>query len=147
MRRRPAHGELPQAATEHPGAAHLADAAAALHPARGRVHGPGQPGSGRRRGGGGGGGGGGLPPTSGNAQISVSVQDDWGSGYCHNVRVTNSGTAPLVWQVTIDIEGKFNHAWSSVFTHSGSQTTFSGLYWNDELAPGESTSFGYCASR
>ncbi|OJT23181.1 hypothetical protein BO221_20120 [Archangium sp. Cb G35] len=96
---------------------------------------------------GGGGGGGGLPPTSGNAQVSVSVQDDWGNGYCHNVRVTNSGSAPLVWNVTIDIEGRFNHAWSSVFTHSGSQTTFSGLSWNDELAPGESTSFGYCATR
>jgi uncharacterized protein DUF1592/uncharacterized protein DUF1588/uncharacterized protein DUF1595/uncharacterized protein DUF1587/cellulose binding protein with CBM2 domain/uncharacterized protein DUF1585 len=98
-------------------------------------------------GGGGGSGGGGGTPTSGNAQVSVSVQDDWGNGYCHNVRVTNPGTAPLVWRVTIDIEGRFNHAWSAVFTHSGSQTTFSGLSWNDELAPGESTSFGYCATR
>ncbi|HYO72514.1 MAG TPA: DUF1592 domain-containing protein, partial [Archangium sp.] len=33
------------------------------------------------------GGGGGTPSTSGNAQVAVSVQDDWGSGYCHNVRV------------------------------------------------------------
>ncbi|WP_375766819.1 DUF1592 domain-containing protein [Archangium gephyra] len=95
----------------------------------------------------GGGSGGGGTPTSGNAQVSVSVQDDWGSGYCHNVKVSNPGTAPLTWRVTIEIEGTLNHAWSSIFTQSGAQTTFSGLDWNDELAPGESTSFGYCATR
>jgi len=105
----------------------------------GESMGPGNPGPGS-------GGGGGIP-TSGNAQVSVSVQDDWGSGYCHNVKVTNPGTAPLVWRVTIDIDGTLNHAWSSTFTHSGAQTTFIGLHWNDELAPGESTSFGYCATR
>jgi cellulase/cellobiase CelA1 len=78
----------------------------------------------------------------------VSVQDDWGSGYCNNVKVTNPGTAPLTWSVTLEIQGNFNHAWNANATHSGSQTTFSGQeYFNDELAPGESTSFGYCANR
>ncbi|MCY1076064.1 DUF1592 domain-containing protein [Archangium lansingense] len=99
---------------------------------------------------GGGGGGGNPTPTpqpTGNAQVSVSVQDDWGKGYCHNVKVTNAGAAPLVWQVTLEIQGTFNHAWSAVYTHSGNKTTFSGLSWNDELAPGESASFGYCATR
>lgn len=111
-----------------------------------------RPGTGGSTGGGSTGGGGTTPPpppppSSGNAQVSVSVQDDWGSGYCNNVRVTNTGTAPLIWSVTLEVQGTFNHAWSVAYTHSGGQTTFNGLEWNKELDPGESTSFGYCANR
>ncbi|PTL80639.1 DUF1592 domain-containing protein [Vitiosangium sp. GDMCC 1.1324] len=107
----------------------------------------GNTGGGNTGGGNTGGGTGTPPPTSSNAQISISVQDDWGTGYCHNVKVTNSGTAPLVWTVTLTIEGTFTHAWSANSTHSGNQSTFTGLDWNDELEPGESTSFGFCATR
>jgi hypothetical protein len=88
-----------------------------------------------------------TPPTSGNAQVTVSRMDDWGTGYCNNVKVTNPGTSPLTWRVTMTVEGTLTHVWSVNMTTSGGQTTFTGLDWNDELEAGGSTSFGYCATR
>ncbi|HYO51531.1 DUF1592 domain-containing protein [Archangium sp.] len=95
----------------------------------------------------GGGGTGNTPPASGNAQISVSLQDDWKAGYCNNVKVTNPGTTSLTWRVTMTVEGTITHAWNAHFTTSGTQTTFTGIDWNGQLEAGASTSFGYCANR
>jgi hypothetical protein len=86
-------------------------------------------------------------PASGNAQVTVSTQDDWRTGYCNTVKVTNNGTASLTWRVSISVEGTINNAWNARYTPSGSQTSFAGDDWNAQLAPGASTSFGYCASR
>ncbi|HEX8441665.1 DUF1592 domain-containing protein [Archangium sp.] len=93
------------------------------------------------------GGAGGAPPTSSNAQVSVSTQDDWRTGYCNTVKVTNTGTEALAWRVTISVEGTIQNAWNAQYTPSGSQVSFVGDHWNAEIAPGASTSFGYCASR
>ncbi len=94
-----------------------------------------------------GGTGGSSPPASGNAQVTVSTQDDWRTGYCNTVKVTNTGGAPLTWRVSISVEGSIHNAWNAKYTPSGSQVSFVGDHWNAELAPGASTSFGYCASR
>lgn len=90
---------------------------------------------------------GGTPTTNGDTQVSVSTQDDWGSGYCKNVKVTNTGTSSLSWQVTLTVDGTLTHVWNAVATGAGSGTTFTGDTWNSQLDPGTSTSFGYCASR
>ncbi len=80
-------------------------------------------------------------------QVTVSVQSDWGSGYCHNVKVVNTGTAPLTWSVTLPVEGTVNNSWNAAYTAPGASMTFSGLDWNAQLQPGASTSFGFCATR
>ncbi len=77
----------------------------------------------------------------------MSTQDDWRTGYCNTVKVTNNGTAPLTWRVSISVEGTINNAWNATYTLSGSQVSFVGDDWNAQLAPGASTSFGYCAGR
>jgi hypothetical protein len=86
-------------------------------------------------------------PTSSNAQFTVTPQDNWQTGYCNNVKVTNTGTATITWRVTFTVEGTLNHFWNAKTAPSGTQTTFTGDTWNAQLAPGASTSFGYCANK
>ncbi|MFL5357516.1 DUF1592 domain-containing protein [Archangium sp.] len=96
----------------------------------------------------GGGTGGGGTSASGNAQITVIPQDDWGSGYCSNVKVTNPSSSPLAWRVSMSVDGTITHVWNASATpSSGGQTAFVGEDWNAQLEPGGSTSFGFCATR
>lgn len=105
-------------------------------------------GGGTSGGGTGGSTGGGGTTASGNAQIAVIPQDDWGSGYCSNVKVTNPDSSPLDWRVSLSVDGTITHVWNASATpSSGGQTTFVGEDWNAQLEPGASTSFGFCATR
>ncbi|HSP78431.1 MAG TPA: DUF1588 domain-containing protein, partial [Myxococcaceae bacterium] len=87
------------------------------------------------------------PQPSGNVQVAVSVQGDWEAGYCHDVKVTNTGTDQLAWRVSLSVEGTLTHVWNAVATPEAGRTTFTGADWNHLLEPGRSTSFGYCAQR
>jgi len=87
------------------------------------------------------------PPASGGVQISTKVQDDWGGGYCHNVKVTNGGSSELDWRLTLKVEGTIFNAWNATYKITGDGVEFIGVDWNGHLVPGGSASFGYCASR
>jgi hypothetical protein len=88
-----------------------------------------------------------TPSPSGGAQVAVSTQDDWGGGYCKNVKVTNPGSAPLKWSVSLKIEGTLFNAWNANYKLAGDAVEFTGVDWNGNLASGASASFGFCASR
>jgi hypothetical protein len=87
------------------------------------------------------------PPPAGGLVLSESVQSDWGSGYCHNVQLTNTGTSTVTWRVSLTIVGTLTNAWSSYATASGNKVEFIGESWNNQLVAGASTNFGYCAKR
>lgn len=91
-------------------------------------------------GGGGGGEVGGTP--------SVALTNDWGTGFCAALTVTNQTASTIVWQVTINVDGAINNLWNGTFVQSGSSVTIHGMAWNGTLQPGQSTnSVGFCADR
>ncbi len=70
------------------------------------------------------------------------------AGYCANVTVTNTGTAAITtWQVVINLNQSTARApWSATGTTSGGQMTNGPLAWNAAIAPGGTTSYGFCAT-
>ena len=97
-----------------------------------------------------------LPPSqtvdqglaSGSATATLSFQSDWGGGYCANVTVSNGGTAALTgWQVVINLnQSTLSQSWNTTMTTSGTQVTLTSLAWNASVAPGASTTVGFCGS-
>lgn len=74
--------------------------------------------------------------------------DDWGSGWCGYVTVTNeSGEAVDAWRVELPADGTLNNSWSCTFDDQGSLWVFTPGEWATPLEPGGSTEFGFCASR
>jgi cellulase/cellobiase CelA1 len=69
--------------------------------------------------------------------------------YCANVIVTNTGTAATSsWTVRLDPhQSRINNLWNGSWSASGSTIVVSSLSWNGAIAPGASTSFGFCADK
>ncbi|MBU2885234.1 cellulose binding domain-containing protein [Gilvimarinus agarilyticus] len=77
-----------------------------------------------------------------------TINNDWGSGYCANILITNSGSSAELWAVDLEVEGTINNLWNGIYNQSGSALTLSGLSWNNTLQPGQTdSSIGFCASR
>jgi signal peptidase I len=96
-------------------------------------------------------------PATGTADFATdrTLTSDQPTSYCAEVRVTNTGTAPADWEVTLDMASAPYAA--SAITQSSNVTTVTfvpstswtvrGVGWNSTLAPGASTQFQYCADR
>lgn len=87
------------------------------------------------------------PPPPSGVSAKLTKSSDWGSGYCADVAVTNGGTSPVTWKVSLPIEGKATQGWNAVWSQSGTTLTASGASFNATLAAGASTSFGFCANK
>jgi len=87
-----------------------------------------------------------LPPC-GTVETKTVIQDDWGTGYCANVTVTNNTCEPVVWKVTVSVDGTVDNLWNGEYTQGNGTIEVQGAGWNSELTVGQSTSFGFCANR
>jgi len=86
--------------------------------------------------------------TSGEeVTADVFINDDWGTGYCAQVTVTNNSSSPSDWVVSFPIEGNIRNLWSAVYEQIENTVTAEGVSWNNILDPGQSTGFGFCAIR
>ncbi len=85
--------------------------------------------------------------SSGEVSADVFVNDDWGTGYCAQVTVTNDSTSPSHWVVSFPIEGIVRNMWSATYEQNGDTVTAEGVSWNNIINPDESTGFGFCAIR
>jgi len=79
--------------------------------------------------------------------VSVKINDDWGSGYCAQVKVTNNGTNVSDWKVTFTVDGVIRDLWNAVYVQTGNSVTAEGVSWNNTVNPSESVDFGFCADR
>jgi len=92
----------------------------------------------------GGGGGGAACTTTG------AVQSQWNNGYVLNITVTNTGTTNLNgWTSTVTLPSGHAHtgSWPVTATISGQTLTERNQAWNGSLAPGQSATWGFQASR
>ncbi len=86
--------------------------------------------------------------AAGGATGVLSVDDDWGTGYCATVVVTNDTGGDLTWEVTLTIDGAITTIWNAEYTDLGAGShSFVGVAWNGVLGGGGTTEFGFCAQR
>ncbi|WP_155370582.1 endo-1,4-beta-xylanase [Catellatospora vulcania] len=89
--------------------------------------------------------------TGGGCSVTATVQTQWTGGYViQPVTVTNTGTSAITsWTVTFTLPS--GHAlvgqWNGVITTSGGTGTAKNAAYNGNLAPGQSTTFGFQISR
>lgn len=103
-------------------------------------------GSGSGSGGGSGSGSGGSDPgDTPGVTAAVVVDDRWATGYCARVVVTNTTAAPVVWRVTVTVEGTISSHWNGVFTQSGARVTVTGAAFNATLPAAGTAEAGFCA--
>jgi hypothetical protein len=86
-------------------------------------------------------------PAPGSVQAVLSIDSDWGTGYCATVNVHNSGATDQIWQVSLAIEGQVTGLWNAVYTQTGSTLNAQGADWNKSVPAGGSQQFGFCAAR
>jgi endoglucanase len=77
----------------------------------------------------------------------VRINDDWGTGYCAEVTVANSGSGDVDWTVTFSIEGTIRNLWNAIYRQTGNRVTAEGVSWNNIVHAGSSVNFGFCAIR
>ncbi|MHA6758579.1 glycoside hydrolase family 6 protein [Streptacidiphilus sp. PAMC 29251] len=78
-----------------------------------------------------------------------SISSDWGAGFNANVTVTNTGTAAThSWKVTWTWAGNqaISNMWNATYTQSGKAVTANNAGYNNVIAPGGNTSFGFGAN-
>ncbi|GAA1359474.1 GH12 family glycosyl hydrolase domain-containing protein [Catellatospora chokoriensis] len=91
----------------------------------------------------GGGGGGGCTTTA-------AVQSQWNNGYVMQVTVTNTGSSTINgWSSTATLPSGHAHtgSWPQAAVVSGQNVTETNQNWNGSLAPGQTASWGFQASR
>ncbi|MEI8631290.1 endo-1,4-beta-xylanase [Vibrio sp. PP-XX7] len=85
---------------------------------------------------------------SSNVAYAVNISNDWGSGYCAGLTVTNEGSAAVTWHVTMTVDGTVNSLWNGTWSQSGTSVSVSGANQNSVLQAGQSNSdIGFCVSR
>jgi endoglucanase len=80
--------------------------------------------------------------------LTYTVNNQWQTGYCATVRVTNPNDAPTRWSGALTVPGNVYTLWNAVWKQAGASVSLSGVDWNKTLAGKSSTdSVGFCATR
>jgi len=89
-----------------------------------------------------------LTSPDGSLSATLTLQSQWGSGYCANIAISNGGTkTSSSWSVTVALNGSvFGNGWNAQLTQGAGQLTGSNLTYNGAIAPGAATSWGFCAT-
>ncbi|MBN1607465.1 MAG: cellulose binding domain-containing protein, partial [Polyangiaceae bacterium] len=80
---------------------------------------------------------------------TLSIKDDWGSGYRAEVKLCNLGTVPTTsWRTTVSLnQSTFTGAYNANAAISGITATFTpNAQWIAVLQPGQCQSFGFMAN-
>jgi chitin-binding protein len=91
----------------------------------------------------------GPPPNPVPCNATYSLTTTWAGGFQAQVTLTNPTTSTMYnWTVTWDLpDGEtISSAWNGNLTTAGSLATMNNANWNNVLAPGASTSFGFTAN-
>ena len=86
-----------------------------------------------------------APPSGASAVYSKT--DDWGQGFTGNVNVTAGQSALNGWTVEFDSPAQITNVWNGVIaSHTGTHYVVRNEAWNGQVAPGQTTSFGFQAT-
>jgi len=83
---------------------------------------------------------------SGGCTATLSVTNQWNTGFTANVTVANTGTAPTNgWKVSWSWAGneQITNVWNGVLVSNGPPVTVANASYNGSISPGGNTSFGF----
>ena len=85
---------------------------------------------------------------SGGPGVNYTVTDNWGSGVQAQVQLTNNQNTPLTsWQLQFTDPDTITSIWDAqIVSHVGNQYVIAGDSWDNSIAAGGSTSFGFVAN-
>ncbi|SHO56496.1 endo-1,4-beta-xylanase [Vibrio quintilis] len=89
-----------------------------------------------------------MAGTSGVSH-QVTISNDWNSGYCAGLTVTNNNSAAVTdWQVDVDVDGTVSSLWNAEWSQDDTVVHVSGSGQYETLQAGQSTSqIGFCVNR
>lgn len=87
------------------------------------------------------------PPEPAVVSANLVASNDWGTGYCGTLTVTNVGTFAGEWTVKHPFKDAITSLWNGTYELANQVLTVKGMNWNKKLSPGQSTEIGLCATR
>src|SRR5690606_20460596 len=83
-----------------------------------------------------------VTSNNGAATASLTIQSDWGSGYCASVSISNQGNAAInSWQVVINPNNStINNLWNGNLANN----IITNMSYNNHIGIGGHTAFGFC---
>lgn len=88
------------------------------------------------------------PPSDLSADFDI--YNNWGTGYCANIEITNNGSSPVyTWELIMQMNNStYTGGWSATYTNLGSgQYRVQPLSWNSQINAGQTiNSPGFCAN-
>jgi cellulase/cellobiase CelA1 len=88
--------------------------------------------------------------VSGGLAAVVSVNSDWGAGYCANVILNNTALlATTSWSLALNTHGTtITGGWGAQFVGASGTVMISSPTWDGSIGPGDvDSSVGFCANR
>jgi beta-xylosidase len=86
-------------------------------------------------------------PSSGNScAVTYTVTNQWSDGFGANVTIANTGASTINgWTLTWTFPGgqTITQIWNASYTQSGNRVSATNLSYNETLAPGGNTTFGF----
>ena len=77
----------------------------------------------------------------------ITINNDWGTGYCAQVFIRNTTKTPYDWKETFPVQGKVNNLWNATWKQNSGFVTAEGLSWNNLVPAQGQIEFGFCADR
>ena len=87
------------------------------------------------------------PPSAASFTATQTIGSDWGSGYCADVTVKNTGGSTANWDITLPLADTVSTLWNGTHTPVTGGIQVVGQSWNASLVAGATTNFGFCANR
>jgi endoglucanase len=90
------------------------------------------------------------PILTSNLQANSTISNNWNSGFCASIKVTNNGkTAINNWKMTFKInQASIFNSWNANFVSQGSTYQATPIQdWAKKINPGQSVEVGYCANK
>lgn len=85
-------------------------------------------------------------PNADSVQAATTITQDWGRGYCASVDVTTEASGPVTWSVPLSVEGTLTSIWNAEADGTSGNVMIHGTPGHPIISPGETASFGYCAT-
>lgn len=89
-----------------------------------------------------------IAPMAFAAKGTMTIVNDWGSGFQAEVTITNDGVTPLTnWSAEFNMPISIGSIWNGkVQSNASGRFVVGSAGWNDSVAPGASTTFGFTAT-
>ena len=86
------------------------------------------------------------PDVTPGVTTVVAKTNEWSSGYCATVTVTNTTGKPIAWRVRVSIEGTIYDHWNlEIASQSGTSYVLTGVSFNASVPAGATAEGGFCA--